>query len=58
MKRLKTEIEETIVYQVSVFNYLAGMISETKQDINLKIQKYNKINETLNGHFGKKLLLT
>jgi hypothetical protein len=45
--RLTTEIERKIVDQVSVFNYIADMISEIKHDIKLKIQKCNKINETM-----------
>jgi hypothetical protein len=31
--RLTTEIERTILEKVSVFNYIADLISETKQDI-------------------------
>ena len=36
-----------MVEKVSVFNYIADVISETKQDIQLKIQKCNKIYETI-----------
>ena len=46
LKRLTTEIEKTVVDQVSVFNCIADLISETKQSIKLKIQKCNKIYET------------
>jgi len=47
IKRLATEIENTVVDQSSVFNCIADVISETKQSIKLKIQKYNKIYETM-----------
>jgi len=47
IRRLATEIDKTVVDQVSVFNCIADVISKTKQSIKLKIQKYNNIYETM-----------
>jgi hypothetical protein len=47
IKRLTTETEKATVDQVSVFNCIADVISETKQDIKIKTQNSNKIYETM-----------
>jgi hypothetical protein len=51
-QRVKIEIEGAI-RPIPDFNYLGNVILETKQDIELKIQKYNKINGAIKIHCGK-----
>jgi hypothetical protein len=48
-------INENIIEQVTDFKYLGYRTSEYKSDLEDKLQSYNKINEAIRRHFGKKL---
>ena len=47
-------INDNIIEQVTEFKYLGYIISESKCDLEDKLQTYNKINEAIRRHFGKK----
>jgi hypothetical protein len=49
----KIEIEGKIIEQVSDFNYLGNLISHKEMDINIKLQRYNKMNGVIKRHFRK-----
>jgi hypothetical protein len=49
------EIEGNILEQVSDFTYLGNTFSEHKKDIDIKLQKYNKINGIIRRHFSKQM---
>jgi hypothetical protein len=50
-QRVKTEIEGTIVEQVSDFKYLNILISD-ESDVNIELERYSKINGTIARNFG------
>jgi hypothetical protein len=53
IKRAKLESEGKIKQQVFNFNYLRYIISYDDNDISIKLQKYNKLNGMIKGHFCK-----
>ena len=53
IQKIKIEVEGTIRVQISEFNYFGHVVSETKQDIEVKVHKYNKINGAVQRHFAK-----
>jgi hypothetical protein len=53
MIEVKIEIESKIIEQVSSFNYLKNLISNEENDINIKLQRYNKMNGIIKHHFWK-----
>jgi hypothetical protein len=55
IQRVKTEIEGKIIEQVSNFTYVGNTFSEHKKDIDIKLQKYNKMNGVIRRHFGKQM---
>jgi hypothetical protein len=52
VQRTKTEIKGKIVEQVSNFNYLGQLISNEENGINIKLQRYNKMNGRIKCHIG------
>ena len=48
-------INNNIVEQVTDFKYLEYCISEFKNDVEAKLQTYNKINGAIRRHFGKQM---
>jgi hypothetical protein len=57
IQRVKVEIEDKIIEQVSSFNYMGNLISNEEKDINLKLQRCNKMNGTIKRHFGKHMAI-
>ena len=56
MQRVNIVINESIIEQVTDFNYLVYCISEYKSDLEDKLQTYNKINGSYTErHFGKQM---
>ena len=55
IERVKIVIDDKIIEQVTEFKYLGYCISEYKRDLGDKLQTYNKINEVILRHFGKKM---
>jgi len=55
IERVKIVIDDKIIEQVTEFKYLGYCISEYKRDLGDKLQTYNKINEVIRRHFGKKM---
>jgi predicted SPOUT superfamily RNA methylase MTH1 len=54
IQRVKIEINDNIIEQVTDFKYLGYHMSEFKSDLEDKLQTYNKINGAIRRHFGKK----
>jgi len=54
IQRVKIVINDNIIEQVTDFKYLGYRISEYGNDLEDKLQTYNKINGTIRRHFGKK----
>jgi len=48
-------INDNIIEQVTDFKYLRYRISEYKNDLEDKLQTYNKINGATRRHFGKQM---
>jgi len=48
-------INDNIIEEVTDFKYLGYRISEYKSDLGDKLQTYNKINGTIQRHFGKQM---
>jgi len=48
-------INNNIIEEVTDFKYLGYRTSEYKSDLEDKLQTYNKINEGIRRHFGKKM---
>ena len=48
-------INDNIIEQVTDFRYLGYRISEYKNDLEDKLQTYNKINGAIRRHFGKQM---
>jgi hypothetical protein len=46
-------MKKKIIEQVSSFNCLGNLISNEEKDINIKLQRYNKMNGIIKSHFGK-----
>jgi hypothetical protein len=46
-------VEGKIIEAVSYFNYLGNLVSNEKNDINIKLPRYNKINGIIKRYFGK-----
>jgi hypothetical protein len=57
IQRAKIEIEGKIIEQVSSFNCLGNLISNEEKDINIKLQRYNKMNGIIKRHFGKHMTI-
>jgi hypothetical protein len=57
IQRVKIEIEGKMTEQVSSFNYLGNLISNEEKDINIKLQRYNKMNGIIKCHFGKHMTI-
>jgi len=55
IQRVKIVINDNIIEQVTDFKYLGYRISEYKSDLEDKLQTYNKINGTIQRHFGKQM---
>jgi hypothetical protein len=55
IQRVKIEIEGKIIEQVTSFSYLGNLISNEEKDINIKLQRYNKMNGIIKRHFGKNM---
>jgi hypothetical protein len=55
IKRVKIEIENRIIEQVSDFKYLGHMFSDQLKDIDIKLQTYNKLNGVIKRNFGKQM---
>jgi len=55
IQRVKIEINDNIIEQVTDFKYLVYRISEFKSDLEDKLQTYNKINGVIRRHFGKQM---
>jgi hypothetical protein len=47
IQRIKIDINDKIIEQVTDFKYLGCRISEFKNDLEDKLQTYNKINRTI-----------
>lgn len=52
-KRVKLVIERKIIEVVSNFNYFGYIISDDDNDTSIKLQRYNKLNGMIKGHFCK-----
>ena len=48
-------INDSIIEQVTDFKYLGYCISEFENDLEDKLQTYNKINGAIRRHFGKQM---
>jgi hypothetical protein len=57
IQRVKIETEGKIIEQVSSFNYLGNLIPNEEKDINIKLQRYNKMNGIIKQHFGKHMTI-
>jgi len=55
IQRVKIVIHDNIIEQVTDFKYLGYCISEFKNDLEEKLQTYNKINGAIRRHFGKRI---
>ena len=55
IKRVKIVINDNIIEQVTDFKYVVYRISEFKNDLEDKLQTYNKINGAIRRHFGKQM---
>jgi hypothetical protein len=55
IQRVKIVINDNITERVTDFKYLGYRISEYKNNLEDKLQTYNKINGAIRRHFGKKL---
>jgi predicted SPOUT superfamily RNA methylase MTH1 len=55
IQRVKIDINDNPIEQVSDFKYLGYHISDYKSDLEDKLQTYNKINGIIGRHFGKKM---
>ena len=55
IQRVKIVINDNIIEQVTDFNYLGYCISEFKNDVEDKLQTFNKINGAIRRHFGKQM---
>ena len=53
IQRVKIVINDNIIEQVTDFKYVVYRISEFKNDLEDKLQTYNKINGAIRRHFGK-----
>jgi hypothetical protein len=53
IQMVKIKIEGKIIEQVSIFNYLGNLISNEEKDINIKLERYNKMNGIIKRHCGK-----
>ena len=54
IQRVKIVINDNIIEQVTDFKYLGYRISEYGNDLEDKLQTYNKINGAIRRHFGNK----
>jgi hypothetical protein len=52
IQMVKIEIEGKIIERDSNFNYLGHLISNEENYINIKPQRYNKMNGIIKCHFG------
>jgi hypothetical protein len=50
VQRVKIEIKGKIIKRVSNFKYLGYIISNEEKDINITLQRYNKMNEIIKCH--------
>jgi RNA binding exosome subunit len=57
IQRVKIEIEGKMIEQVSSFNYLGNLISNEEKDINIKLQRYNKMNGIIKCNFAKHMTM-
>jgi hypothetical protein len=55
IQRVKIVINDNIIEQVTDFKYLGYRISEGKNDLEDKLQTFNKINGAIRRHFGKQM---
>jgi hypothetical protein len=55
IQRVKIVKNDNIIEHVTDFKYLGYCISESKSDLEDKLQTYNKINGVIWRHFGKKM---
>jgi len=55
IQRVKILINENIIEQVTDFKYLGYRISEYRNDLEGKLQTYNKIVGAIRRHFGKQM---
>ena len=55
IQRVKIVINDNIIEQVTDFKYLGYRISEYGNDLEDKLQTYNKINGAIRRHFGKQM---
>ena len=55
IQRVKITINDNIIEQVTDFKYLGYRISESKSDLEDKLQTYDKINGAIRRHFGKQI---
>ena len=55
IQRVKIEIDDSIIEQVTDFKYLGYRISEYGSDLEDKLQTYSKINGAVWRHFGKQM---
>ena len=53
IQRVTIVINDNIIEQVTVFKYLGYHISEYGNDLEDKLETYNKINGAIRRHFGK-----
>ena len=54
IQRVKIVINDNIIEYVAEFKYLGHFLSEYKNDLEDKLQTYNKINGAIGRHYGKK----
>ena len=54
IQRVKIVINDNIIEQVTGFKYFGYRIPEYGNDLENKLQTYNKINGAIRRHFGKK----
>ena len=55
IQTVKIVINDNIIEQVTRFKYLGYRISEYGNDLEDKLQTYNKINGAIRRHFGKEM---
>jgi hypothetical protein len=55
LQRFEREIEGKFIEQVSNFSYLRYLISSDGKSINIKLQRYNKMNRNIKCHFWKNM---
>jgi hypothetical protein len=55
VRKVKIEMENRIIEQVSDLKYFGNMFSDHLKDTDIKLQAYNKLNGVIKRNFGKQM---